>query len=175
MNKIAIATNSAHIASALNMKNGGNFYLELAKNTEWNDASHPDEEDSKTQNLEQSQIFIKVDKVLPVYKGDATDEVDDGSDFIVYKGHKWLFSSNEDAYTNNAKYLLFQTTLDIQEVPAFKYHQIGIRQGTKIPNAVHSATADAVTDKGILYAYENRQGASYTDNMKMKISYIMEF
>ena len=172
---MAIATNSANIASALNMKNEGNFYMEFAKDSEWNDKTHPDQESSDVTTLPEAQVFAKVDSVSVVYKGETTSERDDGDNYVVYKGRKWMLSSDEDAYKNNAHYLLFHTVIDIQEVPAFTYHQIGIRQGTKVPNNVHSATPDAVTDEGILYAYENRMAQSYTDAMKISCNFIMEF
>lgn len=175
MKIIAIATNNAHIASALNMKNEGNFYMEFAKESDWNDNAHPDQEVADTTTLPESQAFAKVDTVSVVYKGDTTSERNDGDDYIVYKGRKWMISSDKDAYKNNAHYLLFQTTIDIQEVPAFTYHQIGIRQGTKIPNDVHTATPDTVTDKGVLYAYENRMAQEFTDSMKIRCSFILEF
>lgn len=175
MDKIAVATNNAHVASALNMKNEGKFYMEFARESGWNDKNHPDQEVSDVDTLPESQAFSKVDKVSVVYKGDTTSERDDGDNYVVYKGRKWMFSSDKDAYKNNAHYLLFQTTIDIQEVPAFTYHQIGIRQGTKIPNDVHTATPDTVTDKGVLYAYENRMEQQFTDSMKIRASFILEF
>ena len=157
------------------MKKQGNFYLEFAKSTEWNDPKHPDAERSNAQNLSDSQVFTKVDTISVVYDGGTTSEVNDGDNYVVYKGHKWLYSSDADAYKNNAHFLLLRTTIDIQEVPAFTYHQIGVRQGTKIPNNVHSATPDAVTSKGTLYGYENRLGQSFTDAMKLSCSYLFEF
>lgn len=170
-----ITTNYARVLSALSMRDKGNFFIELAKTSAWNDDAHPDTEDPTTQTLPETQAFIKASKVIPVYKGETSSSPDDTDSYIVYKGTKWLFTDDANAYNNNAHYLLIQATLDVQELPPFTYHQIGVRQGASIPANTNSATADAVTNKGILISYDNISGQNYTNALKIKVSYIMEF
>lgn len=172
MIKIAVTTNQAHVSTALMIKKLGNFYFEFAKTNPWNDDKHPNQEDPTLKNLPQSQVFLKADKVSLVYDGGITNETEDTSKYVIYGKHKWNYSSDANAYDNNAHYILFEGTLQVQEVPAFTYHQIGIRNKAELAGNAHAVPIESVTNKGILYFYENRSEQIYTDAMKLNVTYI---
>ena len=172
---MSIATNYAHVYSAIQFSQNTDLYFELAKSSAWSDESNPDSESETTTDLDTSLCFKKSDQILIVYDGGTTTETSDTDDYIIYGGHKWVVSSQDNAYTNDAHYVLVTATISENSVDAFTYRQIGIRKGTTFASTVTGtiATPTNVTDKGKLWFYENKTARNHTNDSKTVLKYII--
>lgn len=171
---MSIATNYGHVSNALQFYTNKDLYVEFAKSTPWSDESNPDSESASTVDLESSIAFLKADQVLLVYDGGVAGTTANGTD-IVYNNHKWIVSTEDNAYNNNAHYVLLTAKMSGTSLPAFTYRQIGIRKGTVFANNVTGNTTLSanVLDKGKLWFYENKTPRNHTTDSVINIKYLI--
>lgn len=172
---MSIPTNQAHVYSALQFSQNTDLYFELAHPDAWSDDSNPDSEDPSATDIGTAIGFKQADQVLLVYDGGVTTETTDTTGYIVYGGHKWITSSSSDAYTNNAHYVLLTATIAATDLPAFTYRQLGIRKGTTFASSITGTVASAanVTNKGVLWFYENKTPRNHTTDAKLVLKYVI--
>lgn len=190
--KMAIATQTAHISQAITFSKRTDLWMELAKSSAWTDETEPDAEDASTTSLNEPLVYAKINQINLVYEKPndtttttatnsstttTTTTTNDQTNVIIYGGKQWLPSSETDAYSNNARYVLFTVSIDVGSVPTFSWRQSGIVDGVVLSNGTTgtTVTADKVTSVGNLYMYDNHVVNNYTDDMKLVISYIAEF
>lgn len=176
---MATAVNNGHVQAAISFikEHADHVYIELAKETEWSNPNNPDAEIPNITELQGSCAFAKAQQVLLVYDGGQSDDKNDTANSIMYKGHKWIVSSTEDAVQNNACYVLVSATVEPGEVGDITYHQTGIRLNTKFSDTIQaSATLPSyILDKGTLIAYENHKELSLSNQIRMNVKYLIKF
>lgn len=169
---MSIATNYGHVENAIRLSTRGNLYFELAKSTAWTTETSPDSEIITTTDLDTSIAFKKVASATLVYPTTDTTL----TNTITYGSQLYATSTTDDAYTNNAQYVLLKAQLGVAELSPFTFRQIGVRADTVYASSVtgDSTLAANVTDKGILLFYDNRMAQSYTDETTMTINYLIQ-
>lgn len=174
---MSIATNYGHVYSAIQFMQNLNLYFELAHSDAWSDESSPDMENANSTDLGTPLAYKKVDQTLLVYDGGSTTETTDGSNYIIYGGHKWNTSSTSDAYTNDAHYILLEATIPVSAFGDFTFRQIGIRNNVTFASNITTSYAlpANVTNTGSLLFYENKTARNYTKDSKTVIKYLIAF
>lgn len=174
---MSIATNYGHVYTAIQFLQNSNLYFELAHSDAWSDETSPDSESASATDLGTDLAYKQVDQTLLVYDGGATTETTDGSNYIIYGGHKWMTSSTADAYTNDAHYILLEATIPVSAFSDFTFRQIGVRNNVTFASNVTTSYAlpANVTNKGSLLFYENKTARNYTSDSKTVIKYLIVF
>lgn len=181
---MAVAVSTGHVNNAINfVKNNQNVcYIEIAKDTDWDNPEVPDKELDNISELQGSLGFVKVKGVYLVSDGGSLDDSeqtkDDTNNQIMYAGRKWNICSEDNAIQNNARYVLFDSELNPGDLPDTTFYQTGVRIGTKFADTVinnNAVTPDYIIDKGTLIAYENHKAVSINNQIKLKIKYLIKF
>ncbi|ATG86338.1 hypothetical protein LpeD_29 [Lactobacillus phage LpeD] len=172
---MAIATKVAHVNSAVEFSKRTNLWLELAKSSSWTDETQPDAESDSTTSLDTPLVYSKINQINIVYETDNTNS--NNQNVIIYGGKYYLPATSENAYVNNAHFVLFTTSIDVGAIPSFSWRQSGIVDDVVLTNGAtgNIVTSDKVSSVGNLYMYDNHVVNNYTDDMKLVISYLAEF
>lgn len=182
---MAIETNIGHVSQALAFSQRKDLSFILGRNSDWADPTAPDPEKAETASITNPEALVKVQRLVLCYDSgkDAVASASDGDNYVIYKGHQWTTIDSKKVFNGStlaqdACYVCLIGTLDVGALPMFSYTQIGVTAGAKLaPNAPHQDYAynDVVTDWGMLYFYENRVKATYTDENKVIIKYMVKF
>ena len=172
---MAIATKVAHIDAAVKFAQRTNLWMELAKSSNWTDETQPDAESDSTTNLDTPLVYAKINQINIVYETDSSNS--NNPNVIIYGGKYYLPATSDSAYSNNAHFVLFTTSVDVGDVPSFSWRQSGIVDNVTLNNGAtgNIVTADKVASVGNLFMYDNHVVNNYTDDMKLVISYLAEF
>lgn len=171
---MAILTNYYQVKSAIDFSNQSDIWIEFAKDTPWTDETKPDSENPAITDLDSSQLFVKSNSLILLYPAKDTDSDDN---VIIYKNSRWIPSGIDDAYKNNATFVLLSYKIDAGTTDNFTWRQTGIRKGTT-PVEAGSKTLlkpSEVSDKGKLLAFDNHVPQNYSNDTVATVQYLMEF
>jgi len=168
-----ITTNYSKIHNGIRFKNQ-TLWMAIGRTTPWTNESSPPAETSTTTSIDEIKGFVKITNKSMVY------EVSSGEDIVVL-GNKYKFSSDNDAYSNNAKFVYLKGEIlnsYFIETPFFKYRQIGIYSNL-VPVTGHEGDLyldpSNVSDAGILEYYSNEQPIERRNDRKDVFEFILEF
>lgn len=169
-----ITTYYGRIHRGINFKNNNELWLAIGRTTAWADDANPPAESNTTTDIDEIKGFVKITNKSMCY------EVASGGDVTVL-GQDYNFSSDANAYTNNARFLYLKgiiSSTEFVEDPTYEYRQVGIYSNL-VPASGHSGELSLdpanVSDNGILEYYSNEQPTERRGDRNDEFEFILEF
>ena len=168
-----IIPNAAHCARALAFIESGGIYFALGKTSEWEgekDADFiPPEPDPNATTLDELIGMKKADRVTMVVPDENGD--------IIYANQKFKALNNEEALEQRSRWVLVESTIYYEELPAVEYRQIGIFSRVKPKAGKESGLVllpENIEDVGILEVLQNRKVVTRQSDTRDKYFMIIE-
>ena len=170
-----ITTKYGRIHRGIVWKNINSLWVAIGKTSAWSDDANPPAEDVSTTDISEIKGFKKITNKSMCYP------VSTGSGDVTVLGQDYKFSTDDDAYTNDARFVYLKGTLEgteLVESPTYSYRQVAIYSNTK-PSAGNETllllTPSQVADNGVLEYYSNEIPVERRSDRNDVFEFILEF
>lgn len=162
---------TGNTTTALKVKNGSTFRIAVGRTTAWAVENTPPAPVVTTVDIEQIQGFKLVDVL-------SMCVLDNVLGTIEIKGNKYRLVTDNDSYTEGARYLYFKTTLLYAQYPLCTFRQIGVYVDTIAVTGHETDDILSIANtqsNGRLLEYENIQPVTRNSDSKNIIEMVYEF
>lgn len=154
--RLPMITNAAHCARALSLVEQSNIYFGIGRTTPWENENEPEfippEPNVEAETLEELVGLKKAERVVMVIPDEDGD--------IDYGTLKYKTLSKEEALRRKARWVLVETTVRFDEMPAVSYRQIGVFSRVQPASGYENRLVlnpNEIQDVGILEVLDNRK------------------
>lgn len=172
---MAITTYNARVELAKYViSNINTTYLVIGRPTEWSNEEAPPEPTENTTKLDDTIGYKKVSRAVLVR---PTKDSDDNRETISYGNKSWTVIGEDEAISEGAKWVYFESEVVGDELPTGTYRQAGIaiEVEPKTGSEKQALLPDELESAGILMFYDNKQFQNRTEQVTTTERMVVEF
>lgn len=145
------------------------LYIAIGRTTAWPTEASPPAEDPDTTDIDEIVCFVPAST--------KTFIIQDPTGLLIFDGLKWSPITVEEAYLQQANYVMILGTFTQTEVPLVTYRQYGLYSGlVKAVGAPNGPLLpEHVVDNGVLEAYHNHPPVIRTTYMSEERRFFTKF
>lgn len=169
-------TNSSHIQAALNFKSSyANTYISIGRTSAWSDDQNPPACDPSITILDEPIGYKLVGTCSLVRRPLEGETIPETA--ITYRSESWIIVPDDQAFTQNAKFLYLSSDIVGDELPLSTFRQIGLfthlspNNGVTKPNLLPSE----VQSIGVLEAFINDVPRTRTIDQTTTLEFLLQF
>lgn len=173
-NELHTATLFSSIHTGLTLrKNASEIYIAIGRTNAWvNDKNPPNADETKTEL--DTLIGYKKANTVSLAKKLASDE-ETTFQVVNYGTERYALIPDGQAYEQKANFIYFKTSISDTDFPLGRFRQVGIQVDVKRRSGINKENLlpSEVSNKGILYYYENREDSNRFQNVATELELLV--